>query len=278
MAERTTQQANFSWAAAIDVGLGALSGLGGALSALASNKVAKANAEAANTIREAQNVQKASANSLAGTIRSINNKRIMESMRKNMDAVVTNSVRTGEAFTRGNFEETIRGAERMGATQARLAASGLGGSGIDAIARTAELTQARATEQRMSQQGQVSYEQARALVGMHSSALGQMDISPIGSAMDRSTNTAPQTDWLGQVVTGLLSKKDSLHTLLGSFGRTEVREGAQAFPVTQGTAVGSPLATFEWADEGAVSYPVRDNNVRGTDLGQLGSTGSITLN
>lgn len=287
------QQVEFSWAAAADVGLGLLGGLAGAYNAGSRDIVNKANADAQNTVRRANEQVTASAISLAGTVRSINNARIMRNMQKSFDTITTNALRTSESFTKGNFEQTIKDAEKLGAGYAAAAASGLGGSGIEAIASTQRLMQARAEQSRDEQQGQVTYDQARQLTGLTEAAIGSMDTSPITGRWDRNVSIANSTDTSGMILAGLLAKKDSLHTMLGSIGFGEkVTSGAVTHPVSRSSVEGTALAPFSFADGtqdllGAQAHPVSDNQVQGRDLGpmndmfegrNIGPMSPVTLN
>lgn len=241
--------AEFSWAAAGDVGLGLLSGLSSGLTALGNAQTANANARTANIVRTAQNDVKRSQRNLAGEIRSINNKRIMDAAGAQLDVLTTNAVRTSDAFVRGNFEQSIKGAEAWGQASARAAASGLGGAGIEAISRATSLTLARQQEATESRQGDVTFDQTQATTKVVSNALIGLAAGPLTASQDfsYSPQASSGTGIAGALVQGLLGKKDSLNVLLGSLvgAPTEpAGTGAVTSPVGQSTVEGKPLATF----------------------------------
>jgi hypothetical protein len=229
--------AEFSWAAAGDVGLGLVGGLSKGLEAAGAAEIAKANADAANTVRKARNEVARSQRNLAGTIRSLNNQRLMEAAGERVNSLTTNAVRTSDAFTRGNFEASIRGAEAWGQASARVAASGLGGAGIEAISRTTQSQIDRAKQARESGQADVTFDQSQATRNVVSNALVGLAAGPLTAQQDYSFNQAPGsfTGVAGALVQGLLSKQSSLSTLLGSLAPSggQAPQGAQSFPVTQ---------------------------------------------
>lgn len=245
--------ADFSWAAAADVGSGLIGGLSRGLTALGNAEVAKSNAKAANLVREGQNEVRRSAAGLAATIRSINDDRILNAANERRDALVTNAVRTQDAFTRRDFETSVRGAEAHGRISAQVAASGLGGAGITAISKTVDLQLARAKEAAQSQEQSVAYDQGRQVEGVIPSALQALSTSPIILGYDRSVNAVPQSPNIaGALIAGLLDKRASLQTMLGS-----LKDNTATDPI------GQPKASFAFD---ATTYPVADRNVTGTPL------------
>lgn len=227
--------AEFSWAAAGDVGLGLVGGLTKGLGAAGASEIAKANADAANTVRQARNQVARSARNLAGTIRSLNNQRLMEAAGERVNTLTANAARTSDAFARSNFEASIRGAEAWGQASARVAASGLGGAGIQAISNTVGLQIARQNEARLSGQDDALYDAAQATRNVVSNALVGLAAGPLTAQQDWSFNSAPSstTGVAGALIGGLLDKKSSLSTLLGSLVGNDVNppDRAIATPV-----------------------------------------------
>lgn len=249
--------AQFSWAAAADVGLGLVG-------AWSSNKLAKAKADTDNAVREANNEIASAQRGLAATVRGINNKRIMEAAGRNQDAQTRNAVRTADAVSRGAFEESIKSAEQWGATAARAAGSGLGGGGIEAISRTTSLQIARRQELLESQGEAITYEQAQATTQIMSNALMGLEAGPLTARQDFSRSVAPglATDLVG----ALLSKRASLGVLLGSMvpGREPVAQ-----PIPSGTAAGSPIPPAgppTVTADFAFTTPVPDSQIAGVPL------------
>lgn len=245
--------AEFSWAAAADVGLGLLGGASKALAAAGASKVARVNAEVANDIRKANNETARSARNLAGTVRSINDDRILEAAGKQLDTLTKNAVRTGDSFARGRFEQSVRDAEQWGQAAAGAAAAGLGGAGVRAIGMVNSLQIARRREALESGQAQAESDLADNS-GIIANALRRLDQSPLTARQDWSqTAAAPSVNWAGFLLDGLMSKKDSLNVLAGSLysqpqavGTAPTDEGAKAFAVQESKATGRPLASFQF--------------------------------
>jgi hypothetical protein len=257
--------AEFSWAAAGDVGLGLLGGLTKGLSGMAASSAAKANAEAQNLIREGQNEVERSKRSLAATVRGINNDRLLRAAGKQLDVLTANAVRMSESYTKGNFEQSIKDAESMGAASLRAAASGLGGSSVAAIGQVTQLAQARQAQYRQEAQSDQLYDATQATVDVLGNALRQTSTAPLTASMQYGMNSINQSGSLaGALLEGLLAKdkRASLQTLLGSLAGDEPR----AKPTLE--VAGGASVPFEF--EGAEAFPVTDSVVTPTDLGQLG--------
>lgn len=250
---------NFSWASAADVGMGIVSSLA---SALGSYGGRKARAEAETLVRAAQNETRRANTELATTIRNINNRRIMERAGQHLDQATRSALRTNEAMTGRRFEESIQAAEQWGEQSARAAASGLGGSGIQAMSSVTNLQIARrkqAFEERAALQ--IS-EASRATEGVMGDAFMSMDFST--PQLNYDMRQAESASLSGALIDGLLggvaAKKDSLRTLLGSLVDRPAR-GIQSVDR-------DPIAvdrTPSWAD----TYPVSDRRPVGRDLGPL---------
>lgn len=242
--------AEFSWAAAADVGLGLLGGAGKALGAAGSALMGRANAKAAKDIRDANNTVARSARNLAGTVRSINDDRIMAAAGAQLDTLTKNAVRTGDSFARGKFEQSVRDAEQWGQAAAGAAAAGLGGAGVRAIGMVNSLQIARRKEQLESREGEFTADQTDN-AGVMANALRRLDQSPLTARQDWSTGpAAPSTNWSGFLLDGLLSKKDSLNVLAGSLYSQPAAVGeapsAQTSPVADSVVKGTPLASFQF--------------------------------
>jgi hypothetical protein len=253
--------AQFSWAAAADVGLGLLGAWG-------NNKLAKAKAETDNAVREANNEIASAQRGLAATVRGINNRRLMESAGRALDAQTRNAARTSDAVARGNFEESIKGAEQWGAQAARAAGSGLGGGGIEAISRTTSLQIQRRQELLESQGDAITYEQAQATTQIMSNALIGLEAGPLTARQDFTRSTS---NMASDLIAGLFSKRDSLSVALGSLvpGREPV-----STPIPDGNAVGSPIPPagppVATKADFAFTTPVPDSIIAGVPLPSRG--------
>lgn len=262
--------AEFSWAAAADVGGGLLKGFNSALGYLGAVETAKTNAYVAEKNRQSANLRKRGQLTLASTIRDINNKRLMDSAASEYERITTNAIRTGEAFTRRDFEASVRGAEAQGALAAKVAASGVGGAGIQAVGRTLELQLARARELADSQEQTALYDAAQARSNVIPNAIRQLQQGPLKLGQDYNQAAQPPSPFAGvagALIAGLLSKKDSLQTLLGSMAPTKeagpAATGAQTFAVGQSTVTGTDLPAADFA----FTSPVSQSSVIGFDLG-----------
>lgn len=249
--------AQFSWAAAADVGIGLLGAIG-------SNKLSRAKADADNAVREGNNQIASAQRGLAATIRGINNKRMMEAAGKNLDAATRNAGRTADAVTRGDFEASIKGAEQWGAQAAKSAGSGLGGGGIEAISRSTSLQIERRKELMESQGRDVTYEAAQQTTQIMSNALMGLEQGPLTARMDFSKSYAP--NMASALIAGLLSKRDSLSVMLGSLvpGQEPTSQ-----PIPSGDAAGQPIPPagppVVQADF-AFTTPVPDSTIAGVPL------------
>jgi len=258
--------AEFSWAAAGDVGLGLLGGLSTGLNAYSKNAAAEAAAESANKIRDAQNMVERSKRSLAATVRDINNDRLIEAGAKQLDTLTTNAIRMQDSMTNGNFEQSIKDAERLGAVSAQAAASGLGGTSIAAISSTAASQVARAGQSRAERQGDATYDASQATVDVLANALKQTSTGPLTANIQYGRNVAtPGGDGIaGALLRGLIDKKASLVTLLGS-----LEDSPASTPTVKPTMDVAASNGVDFQFEEATSSPVSQSFVNGTDLGQL---------
>lgn len=218
--------AQFSWAAAADVGLGIAGAFGQWGAASAARTVARANADAANVVRGAQNQQRAANTSLAATMRSLQYKAALTNAGEASNAGSELIARTQESFTRGNFEQGLRDMEQLGAYTARAAASGVGGASVRAVSYTVRLQQARLAERTEERQGEQVYELNKARAGIFPAAASRLDISPLTGGMDYSRNVAPGgggggTGLILALTQGLFSKRESLQVALDSIARGE---------------------------------------------------------
>lgn len=247
--------AEFSWAAAGDVGLGLLGGLTKGASAYSAAQGAKAQAELSNALRDSQNMVKRSQARLAYRVREINNARIMRAGASRLESTVLSGLRQQDAFVAGSFEQSIADAEQAGAAAAAAAASGVGGAGIEAIGQTVALTNARRgayTQRRYEQYASDTNRAAREVIP---AALESLELGPISLGQDYRRDVVPQGGLSGLaagLIEGLFSKKDSLQVLLGSLapGRAPVSDaipsvspatGAWSWPVSSSTVVGVDL-------------------------------------
>lgn len=259
--------AKFSWASAADVGLGIAGAFASWGNASAKATVAQANADASNVIRKAQNVQRASALSLAATVRSLATRNTLTNAGEASNGAAELLARTQQSWTTGRFDQGLRDVENLGAFQARAAAAGIGGASVQAVSYSVRLQQARVQKQMDERQGQLTYEMLKQRAGIMPAAESHLDISPLSPNFDYSTNTATDRapNLLAGLVEGLLSKGKSLQTALdsipkspstptdvyarGDFTRMDRAnyteyDGAVSSPVTVRNPVGTPLAPF----------------------------------
>jgi hypothetical protein len=250
--------AEFSWASAADVGLGLLDSFG-------KWQLADAKAGAAKVAADSANVLGSANRDLAATVRGINNRALMTHAGKQLDAGSRTAARFVDSVVKGGFETSIKDAEVAGKVAQRNAASGLGGAGIQAIGATVALTQARAEQYRLDSAGQQEYEYSTKLSSVLGSAFASQDITPATSDF----RVAPQggADLSSMLIAGLLDKRSSLQTMLGSL-HSYPSEAARSFAVASGSADPNPLPTFQW--EEAVPHPVADQtDLQPTPLGPI---------
>jgi alkylation response protein AidB-like acyl-CoA dehydrogenase len=226
--------AQFSWAAGADV----ITGLSGAFSSWASADanaiISKANADAQNTVRKAQNVERASGLSLAATMRSIVNSRILTNAGDTSNNTNEFLARTQQSWLRGNVEQGLRDMETLGAVTARSAAAGVGGSSVAAVASSLQLAQERRDEQQARGQDQTTYEILKAKSGIMPAASSRMDLTPLSANLDYSQNfaSANQTpDLMAALTEGLLRKAPSLQVALDSLTQQKQPDNSR-YPTT----------------------------------------------
>lgn len=238
--------ATFSWASAGDVGLGLLQGW-------ASSSASRAQARAANDIREANNSVSRSSSMLARTIQNINNTRILEAGGKQLDAAQRSFSQAQDAFARRGFEGSVKQAEAAGQIAARAAAAGVGGASVQAMAGAAVSSLARQRDYMMNQQEAATYEQLQAMTSIMPNAIRSLDNSAIVTTQDFTRNRSG--GMIGSLLSSLLGKSNSLHTLLGSLVGDD--EGQYT---NKDTAFHGPPGPV------AESFPVRMSNPKGLDL------------
>jgi hypothetical protein len=212
--------ATFSWAAAGDVAGGVAGAFSSWASANATSRVNKANADAANMVREGQNKQRAANSSLAATIRSMANNALLTAGGAATNSASESLARTQEAWTRGNFEQGLRGVEELGAWTARAAAAGVGGSSVQQVSYSMTLKQARMSERQQERQDEGTYDAIVARAGIMPAYSSRSDFSPNNVGLDYSRNQAADgaggTGLLAMLTEGLLRKAPSLQVALDS--------------------------------------------------------------
>jgi len=253
----------FSWAAGLDVGLGALGGLADWFGA---REGAKAQFIASEGRRKAQNIIAGSRNSLSATVRSLNTARLLEASGRAFNAEAENLSRQRSGAAGQRFEQSIRNAEADGQAAANIAASGVGGSALTAVATAMALQHGRLEFGARQQEGQVTYNTIARMSGIMAEATGARDMSMIGGNTDQIqaiNNTPSAFGLLTSLTKGVLSKKDSLQTFLGSLEPTGGAAGTS--PVYSPTVVGTPLDTLGGITpetiEGAITFPVESRAV-----------------
>lgn len=263
---------NFSWAAAADLGLSALTGL---FSGSASRSIARSQnriAEAENMVRVARNEATVSRNSLLATVKGLNNKRVMEQAGKNFNIAANNLQRMAEGFAQGNFEAVIRGAEAMGSLAASGVTSGAMPGATAGAEYSAALQQGRYMAQSARSQERALYDGKMQAAGIVSNAYMSLDRNYDYGFMDQyravGAASASGGGWLDDVLSGILGNTSSLQTLLGSIGGGQ---GVQVNPVSRGDVVGTNLGTLSATTPtgGAQAYPVNTSWVTGTPLQSL---------
>lgn len=238
--------AEFSWAAAEDVGFGLVGGLSKGLNALGAAQIAKANAYAKEVMRKANNQLAASSTQLASTVRNINNNRILEAGAEQVEVLRTNAIRTADSVQSGKFEQSIRDAEQWGHAAAGAAAQGLGGAGVRAIGIVNSLQMARRREMLNSRGEQIAADSERAGTGTMSRALQSLQQGPLQTRQSFGVQSVQTPNIAQYLLAGLLDKKDSLHTMLGSLytqptSEASAAEAATTSPVYSGTVTATDL-------------------------------------
>lgn len=266
---------NVSWASGASVAIGGLTGL---MNWYAQNQAAKLPEE----LRRARNKVAASQNSLAATVRSINNDRLLEVAGKQFNALGSTLSRQRDAAAGNRFEQSIRFAETEGAMAAQRAASGVGGTAVEASGLAMAFQQARLTLNAERTENYVTYNTMAQMAGIVPAALGSRDQSPMGGNIDyvRRGNQGPGLfGLLTSVGVGMFGKNKELQTFLDSLtGQDSTGMGGGNAVVTssvyRGNVQGAQLpaygpVTIAGLGEGATSSPVLQSRPVGTDLPRM---------
>lgn len=229
--------ADFSWAALGDTSQGVVGGISKGLLSIGGAEIAKANAESANTVRAANNEVKSANLGLAATIRSLNDKRQMDAAATHLQAVTDNGLRAQDAYTRRDFEGSVRASQQWGAAAASAAASGLGGAGIRAMSQATDMQINRQQQVAAGQEQDALFDASHAGDNIISQAVAGLAQGPLSLGYDFSVNQpAKQPDIAGALIQGLAGKTDSIKTLLGSLYTNTPTTGS-APPSAVATAV-----------------------------------------
>lgn len=263
--------AEFNWEAGVDVGIGLLGGISKGLGALGAAEISKSNARAANLIREGQNMVRRANRGLAATVMNINYKRTMEAAEDQLDSATINTVRTADAFVRSKFEDSIKGAEAMGRAAVKARSGGMGGSGIEAISQVTSLQLARSAQIKEDQEAAALYDSASSGNSIISNAFRSVQTSSSAGGFDFGKNQASSPNIASALINGLLSKKDSLQTALGSLAPDKQSAGGDgAFLGSyEDMAPASSVAQFAFEQPGADTFAVNQSSVTGVDLGPI---------
>lgn len=225
---------DFSSAAAGGVGLNVAQGIGSFLISRGARSVAQANADARNIVRGGQNEQRIAESKLSALVRSINNRRRLTAAGEQADAVTNTALRAQEAFTAGQVEQGLRLSESLGAAQAQAAASGMGGSSVEALngllaGKAARLEQAQVQAQERSQ-----YDLYKQRAGVLEAGVQSLDFSPIVANLDRGVDMAPASSAFGSLIGNLIGnlastedQRKTLNAFLGSVSRQPQGVGSQ---------------------------------------------------
>ncbi len=226
--------AQFSWAAGADVLTGIAGAFGNWASASSNRILANARADAENTIRKAQNEQRASALSLAATVRSIADDAVLTNAGDAYGSLTELIGRTQEAAIRGRVEQGIRDSEQLGAAAARAAAAGVGGSSVYMISYSMRLQQARLAERMDEKADETTYELLKQRAGIMPAAVSRVDVSPLNPNLDYSQAygaTGSGQSLTSTLIQGLLSKRESLQVALDSISSDKAAD-ATVYPTT----------------------------------------------
>lgn len=228
----------------LDLGLGMMS-------SWSQGKTAQAQAKAANDIRKSRNEVSAGKTKLAALMQSLNNNRILANAGRTRDALQRNVSRTVQSQTAMGFEKSIAAAEQMGAAAVALAASGQGGSAINAASSVAAMSIARQREYQKSQDQAQTYEQLQQLSGVMPSAVQSLGGTYYMPDQDFAHNIVPNmSDFLIQ---GLAGKQSSLNLFMGEMmGKTGNPNMGPPW-----LSPGMQSAPAQIAMPGATSFPVQ---------------------
>lgn len=225
---------DFSGAAASGVGLGVAQGLGSFLIASGNRALSQANADARNIVRGGQNEQRIAESRLSAVVREINNRRRLTAAGEQADAVTNTAIRAQEAFTAGQLEQGLRLSESLGAAAAQAAASGVGGSSVEAINALTEGRAARLQQAQEQSQGRQQYDLYKQRAGVLERGVQSLDFSPLTANIDYGRDQGSAGGGFGSLVGSLMGnligtedQRKTLQTFLGSIAPTSQGVGSQ---------------------------------------------------
>lgn len=222
--------AQFSWAAASDVGMGIAGAISAWGTASANKIITSANIDAQNTVRKAQNEQRAGNLSLAATMRGISYRATLTNAGDEYGNATEMLARSQQAWTSNSLEQNLHNAQQFGAVAARSAAAGVGGASVRATSYSMQLQQDRMDQLQTERQGQQTYEMVKQRAGIMPAAGSRLDVSPLNPNLDYSQSFAPignSSNLLGALATGILSKSKSLQVALDSIPTSTTPDPAQ---------------------------------------------------
>lgn len=212
-------------------------------------RVEQANAEARNTVRQGQNIQRVAESNLSALVRQLNNQRRQASTGEQIEAVGSTAIRAQEAFVSGQFEQGLRLSESLGAAAAQAAASGVGGSTVEAINSLVAGRAARLEQAQVEAQGRNQYDLYRQRAGILEAGIQSLDFSPLVANIDRGVDTAAtgSSSFIGSLIGNLVgtdAQRKTLQTFLGSV--SPAPQGVGSPPPFQ--ALGSGFSNVGFVD------------------------------
>lgn len=249
-----------SWASAADVGLGLLGGLANAWAASATGRAQEAIERENNSIANGRA-------RLAHTIRALNNNRLLRHGGKQLDSLSRQFSYASDLGARQGFEASIQQYEAAGRAGVNAAAAGLGGALVTAASSVASIAAGRAREYQKVDRANRTYEQLQQMNTVMGDAVRAMDTTAIMPNHTYNYMGAGKTNMASYLLSGLLGKTDSLHTLLGSLAPAQNK---QVIPVASAAGVpGSSVEGVDLPQLGASSFPIAPVEVQGTALAPI---------
>lgn len=156
------------------------------------NRFRKDLAVVKNKERLSKNAASAAMGGLARWTQSLNNQRVLRAGGSALTANEVNFRRQRDAFTRGQFSQSVQYAEQAGASAAAVGVAGTRGAVVDTINATTSLRRSMVEQATKDQQKQGSYDVGQRAGNIASQMIGGLDNSILLDNLDYNTDVGMQ--------------------------------------------------------------------------------------
>ena len=181
------------WMAVVGAANGLLQGSAGRATAKANNRISAVNTETGNRLRQYKNVASAAQTSLQRWQQSVNNQRVMNAGGDQLNASTQNFLRSVDARTFQDINQSISDSEQLGAQSAQQGAQGMMGGVTDMVDTSTRIRQGLVSQLTKTAKDQARYDQTVRAGIILSQTVQSMDSSLIVDSLDFSADYAQKT-------------------------------------------------------------------------------------